>query len=914
MDKYSFLNAIHSEQIEKLYQKYLKNPDNIEPNLRSFFQGFDFSQEMYTGNNSYYNESFFSEKLTKEIKVFNLVNSYITRGHLFTKTNPIRKRREYTPTLDLYNFDLSELDLDTIFDVSRIIGLPKLPLKKILTHLNKIYCDSIGVEYNHINDPYKIHWIQKWINKNDNRSIFSKNKKIDILVQLSKAVLFENFLHKKFVGQKRFSIEGNESLLPAINELIEYAVSSYAVDEFIIGMPHRGRINILSNILEKPYYEIFNEFNNKNEFFNVNSIFTGDVKYHLGYTNKKFISNSNKLVTISIVPNPSHLETVDAIVQGITRAKIDNYYNGNNKKIIPILIHGDAAIAAQGIVYEVLQMSELNGYTTGGTIHIVVNNQIGFTTDYLDARSSIYCTDIAKILDSPILHVNADDVEAVIHTIFFAVDFRMRYNKDVFIDLLGYRKYGHNEGDEPRFTQPLLYNIISKHPNVKDIYKKKLEEEGIIDSIFIDKKEIIYKKELEEYYKNINSYDFKNTKTFLPSENIFITNKNEEKILKKIDTRFSIEKLLKIIKVITTPPIGKTFYKKTKKLLEYRYNMAYNMNYIDWGMAELIAYGSLIHEGYNIRLSGEDVGRGTFSHRHAIIKSDNEEEFILLNNIYSENKGKIYIYNSLLSEYGVLGFDYGYAMSAINTLTIWEAQFGDFSNAAQIIIDQYISSAEDKWNIQNGLVMLLPHGYEGQGAEHSSARIERYLQLCANYNMFIANCTTPSNFYHILRRQIKFRVRKPLILFTPKSLLRHPKCISNIHELAEGEFKEVIDDYINNPKLIKKLVFCSGKIYYEILDKKEKINDKETAIIRIEQLYPLHKKAIINIIKKYYNTKRIIWVQEEPENMGAWSHILRSFNNISWELISPKKSATTAPGSGQHFLYVQNKIIENVFQ
>lgn len=914
MDKYSFLNAIHSKQVEELYQKYLKNPDIIEPSLRSFFQGFDLSQEKYNHDNSdnNYNKSFFLKKIVKEIKVFNLINSYITRGHLFTKNNPIFQRKKYTPNLDLENFELSELDLDTIFYVSKIIGLPQLSLRNIINHLNRIYCDSIGVEYIHITDPEKIDWIQKWINKNDNRSIFTKSKKKDILIKLNQAVLFENFLHKKFVGQKRFSIEGNESLLPAINELIEYAADIYKVDEFIIGMPHRGRLNILCNILDKTYYEIFNEFNNKNELINEDSIFTGDVKYHLGYTNTKTISSCNKLIKISIVPNPSHLETVDAIVEGITRAKIDNYYNGNNNKIIPILIHGDAAIAAQGIVYEVIQMSELNGYSTGGTIHIVVNNQIGFTTDSVDARSSIYCTDIAKILHSPILHVNADDVEAVIHTIFFAIDFRMRYNKDVFIDLLGYRKYGHNEGDEPRFTQPLLYKIISKHPNARDIYKEKLEKEGVINSLFIKNKEIIYIKELEESYEKINLYKIKNTKSFIPSDGILYINKKEK--LKQIDTRFPIDYLLKISQIITTLPNNKIFYKKTKKLLEYRYNMVYNMNSIDWGMAELIAYGSLLYEGYNIRLSGEDVGRGTFSHRHAIIKSEDEEEFILLNNIKKKGKGTISIYNSLLSEYGVLGFDYGYAMSAINTLTIWEAQFGDFSNGAQIIIDQYISSAEDKWNIQNGLVMLLPHGYEGQGPEHSSARIERYLQLCANYNMVIANCTTPSNFYHILRRQIKSSFRKPLILFTPKSLLRHPRCISNIQELAEGEFKEFIDDSSNNPKLIKKLVFCSGKIYYEILDKKEKINDKETAIIRIEQLYPLNKKIIINIIKKYYNKKRIIWVQEEPENMGAWSHILRSFNDISWELISPKKSATTASGSGKHFLYVQNKIIENVFQ
>lgn len=912
MDKYSFLNTLHFQEIEELYHKYLKHPDIVEPSWRSFFQGFDLSQEKYNTNND--NKLYFSEHMIKEIRVFNLMTSYMTRGHLFAKTHPINIRKKYTPTLDIHNFQLSELDLDTIFNISQIIGFPKSSLRNIINHLNNIYCDAIGVEYHYINDPEKITWIQKWIHKNDNRSIFTEDKKKDILLQLNKTIVFENFLHKKFVGQKRFSIEGNESLLPAINELIEYAASKYTVDEFIIGMPHRGRLNILSHILNKTYYEIFYEFHDSKDLINDNAKFTGDVKYHLGYTNTKLISSCNKIVKMSLVPNPSHLETVDAILEGITRAKIDNEYHGNNNKIIPILIHGDAAISAQGIVYEVIQMSKLKGYTTGGTIHIIVNNQIGFTTDVCDGRSSLYCTDVAKIVDSPVLHVNADDVEAVIHTIFFAIDFRMRYKQDVFIDLLGYRKYGHNEGDEPRFTHPLLYQKISEHPNVRDIYKSNLEKEKIITSSFIIDQEKIYLNKLQKYFDNIKLYDLKKTKGFIPVDSLLNFNQNEQKqnILEKIDTRFKINNLLKISAIITTLPKNKIFYKKIKKLLEHRYQMVYKLNAIDWGMAELLSYGSLIYEGYNIRLSGEDVGRGTFSHRHAIIKSEDEEEFILLNNI--SNKGKIYIYNSLLSEYGVLGFDYGYAISAINTLTIWEAQFGDFSNGAQIIIDQYIATAEDKWNIQNGLVMLLPHGYEGQGAEHSSARIERYLQLCAHNNIILANCTTPANFYHILRRQIKYKLRKPLILFTPKSLLRYPKCISNLQELAQGEFIPIIDDILNNPILIKKLVFCSGKIYYEILEKKDKINDKETAIIRIEQLYPLHKQIIISIMKKYYNKQRIIWVQEEPENMGAWSYILRSCHDIPWELIAPQQSATTAPGSRQHFLYVQHQILDKIFQ
>lgn len=923
MDRYSFLNAMHSKQLSMLYEKYLSTPDIIEPSWRAFFQGFDFAQENYNKKDKKIDVSLknfvfdknviqtISEKLSKEFKVINLINAYRTRGHLFTKTNPIQEGKKYEPNLNLYHFELLETDFDTIFDASKIIGIESTSLKNIIQHLKKIYCDSIGIEYMHIHELEKITWIQKWVEINDNRPKLSFKEKQKILFQLNQSIVFENFLHTKFVGQKRFSIEGNESLFPAVYEIIEYASNYYKTEEFIMGMTHRGRLNIFSNLFNKNCARIFSEFSSK-EY--EDTIFSGDVKYHLGATMIKKNDKTGKLIKIKLVPNPSHLETINSIVQGITRAKIDNYYSGNTTKILPLLIHGDAAVAGQGIVYEILQMSNLKGYTTGGTIHIVINNQIGFTTNYFDARSSMYCTDIAKILDSPIIHVNSDDIEAVIHTVRFAVDFRMRYHQDVFIDLVGYRKYGHNEGDEPRFTQPLLYKTIRNHPNTLNIYKKKLEKDGVITLKLFNEIDSKYKEYLNKNYEESKNINKSKLDAFIVNDefnNFPII--NEEKIFEKIDTTFSINRLRQINQIINTLPIGKIFYRKTKKLFEQRLKMVQENNIIDWSIAELLSYASLLDEGYHVRLSGEDVERGTFSHRHGLITSEDEEKYILLNHIH-DKQGKMYIYNSLLSEYGVLGFDYGYAMTSPNTLTLWEAQFGDFSNGAQIIIDQYIASAEDKWKISNGLVILLPHGYEGQGAEHSSARIERYLQLCARYNIFVANCTTPSNFYHILRRQIKFSFRKPLIIFTPKSLLRHHRCISKLEELSKGSFQEIIDDIFADPIKINKLAFCSGKIYYELLERKEKIGDETTALIRIEQLYPLHKKSIQNIIKRYFNNKYLFWVQEEPENMGAWLYILRYFKELPWKLIAPEESATTAPGSNEYFLKIQTKIIESVFQ
>ncbi|WP_185852187.1 2-oxoglutarate dehydrogenase E1 component [Blattabacterium cuenoti] len=904
-DRYSFLNAIHFKNIEFLYNKYKENPNSIESSWSAFFNGFDFGKENYKNIIKSDNDI-----IQKEFFVYNLIHAYRKRGHFFTKTNPIRKRRKHIPFLDLKNFGLSEKELDTYFEVGKLIGAGKTSLRNIINQLKKIYCGSIGIEYMYISDPEKIQWIEKWFHKE--KLQFSSEEKKFFLKKLNQAVTFENFIHTKFVGQKRFSIEGNESTLPALEEMIEYTSDRYLTEDFIIGMSHRGRLNILSNFFHKNYSQVFSEFQGK-EY--KEKTFSGDVKYHLGFSKIKK-TRKGRYIKMNLVPNPSHLESVDAIVEGITRAKIDILYNqnSNSEKILPILIHGDAALSGQGIVYEVLQLSQLKGYQTGGTIHIVINNQIGFTTNYTEGRSSIYCTDIAKTLMLPVLHVNADDVESVIRAIYFAIDFRMRYHEDIFIDLLGYRKYGHNEGDEPRFTQPSLYKEIYKHPNSYNLYKKKLEKEKIIDNNDIKNMEKEYENILNVKYHEANNIKWNVLNSFLEEEwkNFPIVSDNET-IFKKVDTRFSAEKIIKISNQIFSLPKEKKFFKKTKFIFQQRLEMI-RKELVDWSMAELLAYGTLLYEGIHIRLSGEDVARGTFSQRHAVVKTEEEEEIILLNQICTK-QGKIQIFNSPLSEYGVLGFDYGYAMYSPHVLTLWEAQFGDFVNGGQIIIDQYISSGENKWKIRNGIVLLLPHGYEGQGPEHSSARIERYLQLCANNNLFVVNCTTPANFYHLIRRQMKLKYRKPLIIFTPKSLLRNTKCLSTIEDLATGIFQEILDDpYVKDVKKITKLIFCSGKVYYELLNKKEYIQDEKTALIRIEQIYPLKMETIKKLLDKYENKKEIFWVQEEPENMGLWSFILRKLGNfIPFNLIAPSESSSPSTGSYPDFLRIQNKILKKAF-
>jgi len=837
MDKFSFLNAAHTAHFAQLYDEYLINPDRIEPSWRAFFQGFDFGMESAHEGDFEMDQTTapvaIPEHVQKEFQVVKLIDAYRTRGHLFTKTNPVRDRRTYEPTLDLVHFGLSDADLNLEFNSGDLIGLGKTSLKNIIIHLKQVYCESIGVEYMYIRKPAEIKWIQNWLHNNNNHPIFQKDDKLQILKKLNEAVSFESFLHTKYVGQKRFSLEGNESLIPAIDALIEGAASK-GVNHFVLGMAHRGRLNVLTNIFGKPVTDIFSEFDGKDY---AQDIFDGDVKYHLGYTSKRK-TDSGKDININIVPNPSHLETVGAVVEGITRAKQDMHTPDDFSKVLPIVLHGDAAIAGQGVVYEVVQMAGLDAYKTAGTIHMVVNNQVGFTTNYLDARSSTYCTDIAKVTLSPVLHVNADDAEAVIHAMNFALDYRMEFGRDVFIDLLGYRKYGHNEGDEPKFTQPKLYKAIGKHKNPRDIYADKLLAEGIIDANTVKEFEKEYKAKLEEQLASSREQENTIITPFMQDEWKGFEQVTEVEMMKQVATGVDRKTLEKITAAISQLPEENNFFRKIKKLIQDRRKM-FDTDKLDWAMGEHLAYGSLMMEGYNVRMSGQDVERGTFSHRHAVVKSENNEiEFILHNRIEGA-KGKMEIYNSHLSEYGVVGFEYGYALAQPQTLTIWEAQFGDFSNGAQIMMDQYISAGEDKWKNQNGLVKLLPHGYEGQGAEHSSARIERYLQLCAKDNMFMANCTTPANMFHLLRRQMLVNYRKPLVVFTPKSLLRYPKAVSTVDELVNGQFQEVIDVDGDAFAKAETLVFTSGKFYYDLLEYREENNRTDVALVRLEQLFPL---------------------------------------------------------------------------
>lgn len=902
MDRFSFLNAAHTDYFAQLYDQYLENPDSIEPSWRSFFQGFDFGMENFTGENPVQfgaetssnpvDNSKISEQLQKEFQVIKLIEGYRTRGHLFTKTNPVRERRSYSPTLELKNFGLSDADLNTVFDAAKVLNLTPCTLSAIVKHLEMVYCQHIGIEYMYMRKPEVIQWIQDRIGIHDNQPNFTIDQKKNILNKLNEAVSFENFLHTKYVGQKRFSLEGGESVIPALDALIERAAEK-GVEQFVMGMAHRGRLNVLANIFGKSTQDIFGEFDGKDydqEYFD------GDVKYHLGLTADK-ITSSGKKININLAPNPSHLETVGAVIEGITRAKQDKYFPDDFSKVLPIAVHGDAAIAGQGLLYEIIQMSQLDGYKTGGTIHIVINNQVGFTTNYLDARSSVYATDVAKVTLSPVLHVNSDDVESVVHAVQFALDFRMEFGRDVFIDLLGYRKYGHNEGDEPRFTQPLLYKIIAKHKNPRDIYAEKLISEGVINADLVKTLEKKYKDDLDQNLEASRKKDLTIISPFMKNEWKGFEQVSDAEMLHKVNTKVSKKTLDSIIETISSLPSDKKFISKITKIVTDRKTM-YDSNTIDWGTAEALAYGTLLTEGYDIRISGQDVERGTFSHRHAVVKVEDSEEKVVLLNSIANKKGKFNVFNSLLSEYGVLGFDYGYALANPNALTIWEAQFGDFSNGAQIMIDQYISCGEDKWNNQNGIVMLLPHGYEGQGAEHSSARMERYLQLCARHNLFVADCTTPANFFHLLRRQMVTKYRKPLIVFTPKSLLRDPRCVSTQEELANGSFQETIDDTTVNKAEVKSLVFCTGKFYYDITAERENMGRKDVAVVRIEQLFPFPVEQIKAIIASYPNVDDYVWAQEEPKNMGAYSFMLMNFNLVKWRLASLK--AYSAPASGSY--------------
>jgi 2-oxoglutarate dehydrogenase E1 component len=907
MDRFSAVGNQEISAIEEYYNSYLQNPESISESWRNFFEGFELALKSYDKKDGFeVLDHAGTATIEKEFKILNLINGYRQRGHLFTRTNPVRKRRQYTPTLDIQNFGLEEQDLDKIFQAGNEIGIGPATLRQIIAHLNQTYCESIGIEYLYMRQPEIVEWLKVKMESSRNSEELPAEVRKHIFYHLNIAAGFENFIHRKFVGQKRFSLEGTEGLIPALDAIIEHGVEM-GIEEYVIGISHRGRLNVLANILKKPYENIFNEFYGT-EY--EEGIVLGDVKYHLGY-NSKVITDNGTEVKLSLLPNPSHLEAVTPVAEGMVRSRIDHIYDGDFNKIAPILIHGDAAIAGQGVVYEVVQMAQLDGYKTGGTIHIVINNQLGFTTDYLDARSSTYCTDVAKITRSPVFHVNGDDADAIIFTVKLVLEFRQRFHSDIFIDILSYRKYGHNEGDEPRFTQPLLYKIIEQHPNPRDIYAKKLIDSGVMTRAEIDVEMESFDNLLEKKYeesKNIRKVKIKN---FLIDEykNYHLPkSKEDDKTMTNVSEAILKELTIKV----NTLPGNKIFFGKMIKLLDLRKEMIEN-NKVDWALAEQLAFATLLTQGIPVRMSGQDSQRGTFSHRHAaVVAEDTGEKYFPLNNI-SSDQAPFSIYNSPLNEYGVMGFEYGYALAFPKGLTIWEAQYGDFSNLAQVIIDQYISSASDKWGLMDGLVLFLPHGYEGQGSEHSSARVERILSLCANHNLNVVIPTIPANLFHILRRQALSDIRIPLIIFTPKSLLRNPASLSPLENLTSSGFVKVIEDEKTMTGDAETLVFTSGKIYYDLYERCQKVGRADIAFIRIEQIYPFPDEEIRKIFKNNPKAQRLLWVQEEPENMGVWPYIARKLPDLRFELISRRESASPAAGLPEKHKRSLERILNTVF-
>ena len=914
MDQYSYIANSEINYIEDMYQSYKADPSSVEEGWQKFFQGFEFSQKFAanTGDATAAiggTSNLDAKQINKEMEVVHLIRGYRSRGHLLANTNPVRQRQDRAAQLELKDFKLSDADLNTVFEAGiELLGRPAT-LKEIVEGLQRVYTNTIGFDYYYIRDRAEKNWLREKIEKENLNRSFSIDEKKHILSKLNEAVVFENFLHTKFLGQKRFSLEGGETTIPALDALINKA-GDLGVKEVMIGMAHRGRLNVLANIMQKTYEQIFNEFegNLPDQVWG-----DGDVKYHMGYASSITTKKGNQ-VHLRLAPNPSHLEAVNPVVEGVIRARADSMYASDYDKVLPVLIHGDAAVAAQGIVYEVTQMSNLEGYTTGGTIHFVINNQVGFTTDFTDARSSVYCTDIAKIIDAPVLHVNGDDPEAVVYSMQLAAEYRQEFNKDIFIDMVCYRRHGHNEADEPKFTQPVLYNLIDKHVNPREVYRDYLEKRGDITkdvALNMDKE---FKALLQARFDKVKQKEIPYIVPKLDQEWQNLRRPEPADFETPIETGAGKETIAKVGKALTTIPEGFSVIKQIDKLLKDRKEMIFNKKQVNWAMAELLAYGSILADGNIVRLSGQDVQRGTFSHRHAVLKdSQTNASYNNLNHI-QEDQGQFMIYNSLLSEYGVLGFEFGYAMANPNALVIWEAQFGDFANGAQVMIDQFISSSETKWNRWTGLVMLLPHGYEGQGPEHSNARPERYLQLAADNNMYVTNITTPANFFHALRRQLALPFRKPLIVMSPKSMLRHPLCVSNIEELESGHFQETYGDTYASPKKVKKVLLVTGKLYYELLDKQQTDKRDDVAIIRVEQLHPFPQKQVDELLAQYKNAK-ICWVQEEPSNMGAWTYLLRTYDKAkNMQVIARKNSASPSTGFSKIHSIEQASIIQEAFE
>ncbi|HEU0228575.1 MAG TPA: 2-oxoglutarate dehydrogenase E1 component [Arachidicoccus soli] len=911
MKDFSYITNSHPAYIEELYADFVKDPADIDPEFRKFFEGFDFAvaNEKSAGTIQTSNTNFDANMLSKELNVYNLISAYRQKGHLIAKTNPIRPRKDRHANLGLKYFNLSDADLNTNFQVGQHIGLPNGTLKQIIEKLEGIYCSSVGVEFTYVNDPV----IENWILNAAEKTLLEKpslEKRKRNLEKINQGVLFEKFLHTKYIGQKRFSLEGGEALIPALDAAIHVAAKN-DVREVVIAMAHRGRLNVLANTLGKTYEQIFSEFEGIVPADKTQG--SGDVKYHLGFRSDFITADGNK-VNLQLCPNPSHLEVVDPVALGFARSKANVLYNFQYDRILPILIHGDAALAGQGVIYEVAQMSELEGYNVGGTIHITINNQIGFTTDYKDARSSDYCTSIASITQSPVFHVNGDDIEAVVKAVEIATEFRQTFNKDIYIDILCYRRHGHNEGDEPKFTQPQLYALIDRHPNPREVYTKFLTMHGEQEAQALAKEmETKFWNDLQARFDEVRQkplpYKLQAPEEWWQS----LRSSKPADFDQSPVTAISLESAKELVKKLLHWPESFHPLRKVKKLLEDKEALFVSEEKIDWGTAELLAYASLIVEDKTVRLSGEDVKRGTFAHRHAVLFDENDNsEYNRLNHLKENQTAKFRVYNSLLSEYAVMGFEYGYAMANPNGLAVWEAQYGDFANGAQMVVDQYIASAESKWGTMSGVVLLLPHGYEGSGPDHSSARLERYLQSCAEENMVVTNITTAANFFHALRRQVSWEFRKPLINMSPKANLRHSGSYSHISEFAEGGFKEIIDDVQAKAEEVKKVLLCSGKLYFDLQEKKEKENRTDIAIIRLEQIYPLPIRQIKNLHEKY---KKAIWfwVQEEPANMGAASFLQTNFKAFPYGVISRNASASTATGYAKVHKIEQEEILDTAF-
>ncbi|GAA4416680.1 2-oxoglutarate dehydrogenase E1 component [Nibrella viscosa] len=924
MDKYSYIANSDAAYIDQLYQSYKQDPGSVDESWQKFFEGFEFSQTYSESTSSNGNGApaptngvaavkgvpaeVDKNHVDKELRVRNLILGYRSRGHLLSQTNPIRKRKDRQPLLDLSDFGLSDADLDTVFECGNELKMGPSTLRAILSKLNKVYTGRIGFEYMYIREPAILEWFKAKIERELPEYKPSHDEKTRILSKLNEAVVFENFLHTKYLGQKRFSLEGGETTIPALDAMIT-AAADLGVEEIMIGMAHRGRLNVLANILGKTYDAIFNEFegNLPEEVYG-----DGDVKYHIGYSSQVETPNG-KQVNLKLAPNPSHLEAVNPVVEGFVRARADGLFNSDYDKVMPVLIHGDAAVAGQGIVYEVTQMSKLAGYHTGGTFHFVINNQVGFTTDFEDARSSIYCTDVAKIIDAPVLHVNGDDPEAVVFCMKLAVEFREKFNRDIFVDMVCYRRHGHNESDEPKFTQPTMYTAIAKHQNPREIYNRALIERGDVDAELASQMDTAFKSSLQERLDMVKQKALPYKYPKMEQEWRSLRRSKPEDFDQSPETGVPQEQLEKIGQALVKIPEGFKPIKQIDKLLKDRQQMLFETRQVNWGTAELLAYGSIITEDKIVRLSGQDVQRGTFSHRHAVLHdSETNESYNSLNHI-QEHQQTFRVYNSLLSEYGVLGFEFGYALANPNALVIWEAQFGDFANGAQVMIDQFISCCETKWNRMNGVVLLLPHGYEGQGPEHSNARPERFLQLSAEYNWVVANVTTPANLFHLLRRQLAWPFRKPLVVMSPKSLLRHPQVISPLDELVNGRFREVIGDSYAEAKKVKRVLLCTGKIYYELLERQQADKRDDVAVVRLEQLHPLPKKQLAEFLGQYKKAD-IVWVQEEPENMGYWTYMLRVLPDVKMRVISREASASPATGYSKVHAKEQAELIQKAFE